>query len=141
MRAPDCFIDTNILLYAVSTVPAEAAKTEVARSLIQNTRWGWSAQVAAEFIRAASSKKNSTMSHAEAAKWVELWMAYPMVPVDGTMVLEAAALGDRFQIFHFDSQILVAANRLGCELVYSEDLGHGQRYDEVQVRNPFLSKP
>jgi predicted nucleic acid-binding protein len=109
--------------------------------IIQNNRWGWSAQVAAEFIRAASSKKNSTMSRAEAANWVELWMAYPMVPVDGTMVLEAAALGDRFQISHFDSQILVAANRLGCELVYSEDLGHGQRYEEVQVRNPFLSKP
>jgi predicted nucleic acid-binding protein len=87
MRAPDWFIDTNILLYAVSTVPAEAAKTEVARRLIQNTHWGWSAQVAAEFIRAASSKRNSTMSRAEAAKWVELWMDYPMLPVDGTMVL------------------------------------------------------
>ncbi len=141
MRVPDCFIDTNILLYAVSTVPAEAAKTEVARSLIQNTHWGWSAQVAAEFIRAASSKRNSTMSRAAAAKWVELWMAYPMVPVDGTMVLEAVALGDRFQVSHFDSQILVAAKRLGCEVVYSEDLGHGQKYGEVRVRNPFLSPP
>jgi predicted nucleic acid-binding protein len=139
MRAPDCFIDTNILLYAVSTSPAEAVKTEIARSLIQNTHWGWSAQVAAEFIRAASSKKNSTMSRAEAAKWVELWMAYPMVSVDGTMVLESATLGDRFQISHFDSQILVAAKRLGCELVYSEDLGHGQTYGGVQVCNPFLS--
>jgi predicted nucleic acid-binding protein len=39
MRAPDCFIDTNILLYAVSTAPAEAAKTEIARSLIQKTQW------------------------------------------------------------------------------------------------------
>ncbi len=81
------------------------------------------------------------MSRSEAAKWVELWMAYPMVPVDGTMVLEAAVLGDRFQISHFDSQILVAANRLGCGVVYSEDLGHGQKYGEVQVRNPFLSTP
>jgi predicted nucleic acid-binding protein len=138
MRAPDCFIDTNILLYAVSTFPAETAKAEAARSLIQNTHWGWSSQVAAEFIRAASSKKNSTMSRAEASKWVALWMAYPMVPVDGTLVLEAAALGDRLQISHFDSQILVAANRLGCELVYSEDLGHGQKYGDVQVCNPFL---
>lgn len=81
------------------------------------------------------------MSRAEAAKWVELWMAYSMLPVDGTMVLEAAALGDRFQISHFDSQILVVANRLGAELVYSEDLGHGQKYGEVQVRNPFLLPP
>jgi predicted nucleic acid-binding protein len=139
MPAPDCFIDTNILLYAVSTAPVETAKTEVARSLIQKTQWGWSAQVAAEFIRAASSKKNSSMSRAEAAKWVELWMAYPMVSVDGAMVLEAAALGDRFQISHFDSQILVAAKRLGCNLVYSEDLSHGQIYGGVKVLNPLPS--
>ena len=139
MRAPECFMDTNILLYAVSTAPAEAPKTDAARSLLQQTQWGWSAQVAAEFIRAASSKKNSAMSRAEAAKWVELWMAYPMMAVDGTMVLEAAALGERFQISHFDSQNLVAAKRLGCELVYSEDLGHGQNDGGLQVRNPFLS--
>jgi len=79
------------------------------------------------------------MSRAEAAKWVELWMAYPMVSLDGTLIPEAEALGERFQISHFDSQILVAAKRLGCELVYSEDLGHGQKYDGVQVRNPFVS--
>ena len=138
MPAPDCFVDTNILLYAVSTAPAETAKTEIARSLIQKTQWGWSAQVAAEFIRAASSKKNSTVSRAVAAKWVELWMAYPMVSVDGEIVLEAAALGDRFQLSHFESQILVAAKRLGCDLVYSEDLGHGQIYGGVRVLNPFV---
>ncbi len=138
MRAPDCFIDTNVLLYAVSTAPAESAKTEVARHLIQTTQWGCSAQVAAEFIRAASLKKTSSMSRMEAAKWVELWMVYPMVSIDGAMVLEAAVLGDRFQISHFDSQILVAAKRLSCEIVYSEDLGHGQNYGGVQVRNPFL---
>jgi len=44
MRVPDCFIDTNILLYAVSTVPAEAAKTEVARRPPSGWNSGWPIQ-------------------------------------------------------------------------------------------------
>ena len=39
----DSFLDTNILLYAVSTAPAEAEKTRVARDLTQTANWAWSA--------------------------------------------------------------------------------------------------
>ena len=53
----DCFLDTNILLYAVSTSPAEADKTRIARTLMQSADWAWSAQVAAEFIRASTSAR------------------------------------------------------------------------------------
>ena len=49
----DCFLDTNILLYAMSTSPAEADKMRVARALVQTADWAWSAQVAAEFVRAS----------------------------------------------------------------------------------------
>jgi predicted nucleic acid-binding protein len=34
MPAPDSFVDTNVLLYAISTEPAEAAKTAKARNLL-----------------------------------------------------------------------------------------------------------
>jgi predicted nucleic acid-binding protein len=35
--------------------------------------------------------------------------------------------------------IIVAARRLGCDILYSEDLNHGQDYDGVKVVNPFLA--
>jgi predicted nucleic acid-binding protein len=39
MPVADSFIDTNILLYAISTEPAEAAKTAVARQLLTTEIW------------------------------------------------------------------------------------------------------
>jgi predicted nucleic acid-binding protein len=126
----DCSLDTNILLYAVSTNPAEADKTRAARSLIQSADWAWSAQVAAEFIRASTSPRQSKpLTHADARR---------CTAVDGALVLEAVQIAERFQTSYFDAQILAAAKRMGCATVYSEDLNHGQDYGSVRVVNPFL---
>lgn len=136
----DVFIDTNVLLYAVSTDPAEAAKAQVARQCLQQADWAWSAQVAAEFIRASTSpRQQQPLSRTEARRWVETWSAFPMCVIDGALVLEAVVLSERFQISHFDAQIIAAARRMGCAKVWSEDLNHGQDYGGVLVRNPFVS--
>ena len=65
-------------------------------------------------------------------------MAFPMAAIDGVLVLDAVQIGERFQLSHFDSQILAAAKRMGCATLYSEDLSHGQDYDGVRVANPFF---
>ena len=138
----ECFLDTNVLLYAVSTHPPEADKTRAARVLMQSADWAWSAQVAAEFIRASTSPRQpKPLTRTEARRWIETWMAFPMAAVDGTLVLEAVQIAERFQTSHFDAQILAAAKRMGCATVYSEDLNHGQDYGGVRVMNPFLPSP
>lgn len=138
----DCFLDTNVLLYAVSTNPAEADKTRVARTLLQTADWAWSAQVAAEFICAGtSSRQPKPLTRWEARRWLETWLAFPMTAVDGALVLEAVQIAERFQTSHYDAQILAAAKRMGCATVYSEDLNHGQDYGGVRVVNPFLPTP
>ncbi len=137
----ECFLDTNVLLYAVSTHPPEAEKTRAARELVQAADWAWSAQVAAEFIRASTSPQQpKPLVRAEARRWIETWMAFPMTAVDGTLVLEAVQIAERFQIGHFDAQILAAAKRMGWPTVYSADLNSGQDYGGVRVVNPFLPK-
>ena len=63
----DCFLDTNVLLYSVSTDPAEADKTRAARALVEGRDWAWSAQVAAKFTRAGTSPRQpKPLSRAEA---------------------------------------------------------------------------
>ena len=57
------------------------------------------------------------------------------------VVLEAVAVSVRYQISHYDAQIIAAAKRMGCTTVYSVDLNHGQDYGGVRVMNPFLSAP
>jgi len=34
--------------------------------------------------------------------------------------------------------VIHSAKSLGCELIWSEDLVHGQVYDTIQVKNPFI---
>ena len=60
-----------------------------------------------------------------------------MAPVDGALVLEASRIGERYQISHFDAQIVAAAKRMECPTIFSEDLSDGQIYDGVKVVNPF----
>lgn len=132
------FLDTNILLYAVSENPAEQEKTVICEEIVRTISWAWSAQVAAEFFRAGTSAKQfKPMSSQEALVWIQTWMRYPMVGVDGPLVVEAIAIAQQSGIAYFDAQILAAARKAGCIKVYSEDLNHGQSYGGVTVVNPF----
>jgi predicted nucleic acid-binding protein len=139
MPAPDSFVDTNVLLYAVSTEPSEAAKSAAARNLLLTVNWAWSAQVAAEFVNAGTSTRRPVpLTLAQAESWIDAWMAFPLIPIDGTIVKEAIRLAKRYQVSYFDAQIIAAAKAMGCRTLYSEDLNHGQDYDGVQVVNPFI---
>jgi predicted nucleic acid-binding protein len=46
---------------------------------------------------------------------------------------------ERYQISYWDAAIMAAAKELSAGVVFSEDLNHGQSYDGVVVKNPFLS--
>lgn len=139
MPAADSFVDTNVLLYAISTEPSETAKSRIARNLLMTANWGWSAQVAAEFINAATSRRRPVpLTLAQAEQWVDTWLAFPLVRLDETIVKAAIRLAQRYQISYFDAQVVAAAKHASCGTLYSEDLNHGQDYDGVRVLNPFV---
>ena len=134
----EVFVDTNILLYSIDDDPASAAKRELAQKLLLSERWGWSVQVAAEFfVNATSPKRSFRLPTADAAAFVETWLAYPTEPTTADLVRAAIEIHQRFQVSYWDAAILAAAKRLGCHTVCSEDLNHGQHYDGVRVVNPF----
>jgi predicted nucleic acid-binding protein len=134
----EVFVDTNIFLYAIDEDPASAAKRDLARKLLLSEPWGWSVQVAAEFfVNAISPKRPFRLASADAAAFVETWLAYPTLPATPDLVRAAIDIHQRFQLSYWDAAILAAAKRLGCHTVYTEDLNHGQDYDGVRVVNPF----
>ena len=49
----------------------------------------------------------------------------------------ATGIKARFGLSYWDAAILAAAQMLGCEAVYSEDMSHQADYDGIQVINPF----
>ena len=138
------FVDANILIYAASSDPSEKAKKAKAVELIGRTEFGISAQVLAEFYSVVTRKIRVPMPAAVALRWVELLEQQPCVSVDSALLKRGAAISERYQISYWDGQIsywdgaiLAAAEYLGAETVYSENMSHGQSYGSVRVINPF----
>ncbi|MGH8453284.1 MAG: PIN domain-containing protein [Nevskiales bacterium] len=133
------FVDTNILLYAASTVGREADKSRAARQILAAGNWRLSAQVLQEFYVNAIRKLAQPLSEKAALAFIERLVKVEPVAIDLGMVLRGIHLSKRYQLSYWDGAIVAAAQISGCETLYSEDLNHGQLYDEVRVVNPFQS--
>jgi predicted nucleic acid-binding protein len=132
------FIDTNVLLYAVSISPKEADKKEKALRLLETVDFSVSVQVAQEFYANATHLVKGCMSSEDAIAFLERLAVVPVLPMTFPLFRRAALLGRRYQISYWDAAILVSAKEVGALTVYTEDLAHGQVYDGVKVVNPFL---
>ena len=75
------------------------------------------------------------------AAFLERILVFPCVPGTPDLYRRAVRLAQRYGIHPYDGAILAAAQELGAQTVYSEDLSHGQTYDGVKVVNPFLNHP
>jgi len=53
-------------------------------------------------------------------------------------VRRAFEIQGQFQISYWDAVIVAAAQELGRDTLYSEDLNDGQDYGGVVVKNPFV---
>jgi predicted nucleic acid-binding protein len=132
------FTDTNVLLYAAGYEQADRPKRERALQLLTNGECAMSAQVLAEFYFNATRPTKLGLPHEVALDWIEDFRRFPIVPVTADLVARGAAIAARFQTSYWDGAIVAAAEEIGAETLYSEDLNHGQRYGSVRVVNPFV---
>ncbi len=102
------------------------------------TNFGLSAQVIQEFYSVITRKPDLPLSPVKALEWIEELERRPCVAVDISLIRFAIEISQRYRINYWDGAILAAAERLGAEVVYTEDLNHGQSYGPVRVVNPFL---
>lgn len=135
----ECFLDTNVLVYAAAGSDPTSPKRKRALELIETASFGISAQVLQEFYVTVTRKLAVPLSPAHAIEWVEALEAFPCLPVDNALVKLGAECSVRFQLSYWDGAILAAAQCLGAPLLFTEDLNDSQRYGSVMVRNPFLA--
>ncbi len=135
-----CFADTNIFLYAASKDPADREKKKQARALLETEDIGVSAQVLQEFFDAAMRKKRLGISEAEALEIIGAMLEFPVLPVTAQLVQQAIGQKAKHGISYWDAAIVAAAQELGCEVIYTEDLNDGQDYGGVIARNPFAKR-
>jgi predicted nucleic acid-binding protein len=134
----DCFLDTNVLVYAASGRGTEEIKRARAAKLLELAGFGISTQVLQELYTALIKKVEIRLTPARAKQWIDELDRQPCAIVDKALIQVALEISWRYRISYWDAAILAAAERLGAEIVYSEDLNHGQSYGPVRVINPFL---
>lgn len=131
------FLDANVLLYACSMAAADRTKKQRAQALMLDAPFALSAQVLQEFVDNALRKRSLGITEAGIDAALMLAGEVTVLPVTLRLVLAATQLRRQHHVSHWDSTILAAAQELGCEILYSEDLNDGQSYDGVKVVNPF----
>jgi predicted nucleic acid-binding protein len=134
------FVDTNILLYAISGDAGEADKALRANEILASRDIGLSVQVLQEFyVQSTRPSRHDPISHDEAVGLMEAWRRFPVQEITVGVMVAALATRRRFGISYWDAAIIEACRSLGAAVVLSEDLDPGTDYDGVRVENPFLS--
>ena len=132
------FVDTNVLLYAISRDPEEQGKAERANEILAARDLALSVQVLQEFyVQATRESQPDPLTHEQAVELVESFMRFPIVTVTAELMLAAFVTRRRFGMSYWDAAILEAGRSLGCDVVLSEDLSDGEDYAGVRVENPF----
>ena len=132
------FIDTNLLIYALSDdQPKRAAVNSV---LYGEHDWIISTQVVIEFINVCQRKH--LLPPDDLATTVEEIVASAdrLITVDMPVIRRALALFEAHSLSWWDSLIVAAAQHATCSILYTEDLQHGHTFDDaLRIENPFQS--
>lgn len=134
------FVDTNIPVYAVSTMPEDAPKQRAAEQLLSRPDLAFSIQVFGEFyVQVTRPSRPGALLHGEALEVIDLLQQHYVQPLTMDTFSAAIRYREMFNLSYWDCMVLAAAKLSGCEVIYSEDFSHNQDYDGIQVINPFLN--
>lgn len=136
---PD-FLDSNILIYSYD--PRDSRKQEIAQKLVLRAIQGdalASTQVLAEFASTLLHKMTPAARLDDVKAVLDTLSPIKLVLPDEGIVRRAVEARAAYGIHFYDGMIVAAAERGGCERIWSEDLNSGQKYFGVVVENPFLA--
>lgn len=92
-----------------------------------------------EFFNWALVKSPSKLTAEEAQQYLATtFRPLSIVAPSFTLVSDAIRIQERYRLSWYDSLIVSAAQQGGCDILYSEDLQHGQKFGATIVQNPFL---
>jgi len=135
------FLDTNIFVYSFDQ--STARKSEEADRLINQAvttgRGVISYQVVQEFFNVAYRRFPEPMHLEQAEQFLStvlrpLWAVYS----SPALCLRALQILERYRLQWYDALIVASALEAKCGILYSEDFQNGQKFDALEIRNPFL---
>ena len=135
----EIFVDTNVLYYAhtASSDPRHARARRCVESLwSQPGKAAVSVQVLQELH--VNWVRQAGLTEAESASRVRDYLAWAVIDNDRALLSLAFDVQLRWKLSFWDSLIVAAAQRSKAAVLWSEDLGTGQRYDDVLVVDPLV---
>lgn len=132
------FLDTDVLLYAVSRDAGEQDKAARASSILQDRDLALSVQVLQEFyLQSTHASRPDPITHDQATRLIGSFLRFPVVDMSTEIMLAAMTTRQRFELSYWDAAIVEAARAIDCDVVLSEAMIDGQDYAGVRVENPF----
>lgn len=137
------FVDTNVFLYTVDErdLPKQARAREWVTWCWLNAAGRISSQVLNEFYNNAITKFRAAMPVQQARAQVRNLRQWQPPHLDSYVIDGAWALQDRYALSYWDALIVSSAQQQGCRFVLSEDMQHHQRFETVQIIDPFRVAP
>ena len=133
------FVDTNVIVYAYDK--SDTRKQQKARALLEvlweSKKGRLSIQVLQELYVVLTKKAPAVLSHEAAASIIAdlgMWDHHSPGLED---LLEATRIQKQYGINFWDAMIVTSASRMGCKVLWTEDLNHGKRYEGIEAINPF----
>ena len=132
------FIDTNIIVYAhdADSPRKQMRAQEIIFGGMRESNAVISTQVLSEFFVTITMKVEQKYSVPAAKHEIMLLSHLEVVEIDYDLVIRAVGIQEAFQPNYWDGLILAAAERAGCDTLYSEDLSHRQEYAGIECINP-----
>ena len=131
------FVDTNVLIYAFDR--SAGAKRDMAITLLDRLWAGRcgcvSLQVLQEFY--VTTTRKLSMPATDALKQVErlgTWAVHRPAFDDLTAAMRMQCDS---RISLWDALVVRSAMRMGCDVLWTEDLSDGQKWEGLTVKNPF----
>ncbi len=130
----NCFIDTNIFLYAFSD--KDLAKQLIAKEIVLRP-FKISTQVINEscsnFIKKLSFDENMISAFIDSA-----YDRYKIINFSKTVFYTGTMIRSKYKYSYYDSLIIAIALESKCNILYSEDMHHGQIIENnLKIINPF----
>lgn len=142
MKDARMFVDTNILVYAYDL--SAGNKHDKAREIIKNL-WSTgdgliSTQVAQEFFVTVTRKIAKPLGLRQAKEIVKDLLQWKTIIVDGSLIVDAITIQEKYRYSFWDSLIIASAIEGGAATIISEDLSDKQKIGNVTISNPFAEK-
>lgn len=134
------FIDTNIFIYLVQH---SSDKQIISRKIIYTGILKGSGiistQVIQEFLNAVLVKIKTPMKPEEMQTIMQSFL-FPLCHVypDYDLFYDALEIRTETKYSFYDSLIISAALRGGCDVLYTENMQSGQKVRGVEIVNPYL---